>query len=171
MSEPVPETGVIGGLVVDSTDSPQPGASVMLTPQAVDVTTADPAVMLPKSLHVVTGPDGRFSATVMATDTMPGVSWQWRVDVSQGRSKTAARLLSVPAGAVVDLVADGAVVADETPTRVTVKGDRGLSAYEVAVEQGFTGAEAEWLDAIAAPLAVAHLGDGVYEIGGPLWQA
>ena len=28
------------------------------------------------------------------------------------------------------------------------KGDPGLSAYEVAVESGFTGTEAEWLDSL-----------------------
>lgn len=39
-------------------------------------------------------------------------------------------------------------VSFETQIQTGIKGDNGLSAYEVAVKNGFVGSEAEWLESL-----------------------
>ncbi len=48
---------------------------------------------------------------------------------------------------IVTIVDEGASIADRDPITVTqtVEGEQGLSAYRIAVLNGFSGSQAEWL--------------------------
>lgn len=67
-----------------------------------------------------------------------------------------------------EILADHVIV--ELDGNDWAKGDRGKSAYEVAVDNGFVGTEAEWLHSLqveVSPLTAALTANGLLQIGGP----
>lgn len=113
----------------------------------------------------------------------PGM-WRAYVYPDEGRSYTLH--LGVPengettiADAVGEIVPEGIITRGE-------QGDPGASAYEIAVAEGFTGTEQEWLDSLKvitrSPIAATHDGDGqwaftddngpvpVTDLGDGAWQ-
>jgi hypothetical protein len=129
------------------------------TPLAGSVTFTGPGLLtFADSDLFIAGPvvakldaNGRFEVTLPATDYagMNPNGWSWTVKenlTGVTGSRTYALLVTSAMGEI-DL-ADVAPADPATPNYVPVEG---LSAYDIAVSNGFTGTEAEWLDTLVGP--------------------
>jgi hypothetical protein len=121
-----------------------------------------PALTFPDADVAVTGPvteeldaTGSISVLLPATDA-PGMSptgWAYAVTeqlVGVDANRPTFSILLPSAVPEVDLF-DISSTDPTTPTYVPVVGPPGESAYEVAVEGGFAGTEAEWLASLVGP--------------------
>lgn len=118
------------------------------------------------------GPDGVEGVRVVASDDpdLDPTGWTWRVSVSSPSITRVEWDITVPEGATVDLTA--AIPVPSSPGTEVVQwqaaidtiqqmiddfdpggggGADGASAYEVAVDNGFVGTEAEWLASLVGP--------------------
>ncbi|MGW1489772.1 phage tail protein [Streptomyces sp. NPDC002402] len=137
---------------------PLSGAIVFRAPAVLTFPEAD--VILGGPVTVALDAQGAFAVTLPATDApgMDPVDWSWTVTeqlagIVVGRSYN---LLLPKAQPTVDLV-DIAPTDPSKPNYIPVpgpvgpKGERGASAYEVAVAEGFTGTPADWLASLVGP--------------------
>lgn len=109
------------------------------------VSAATGAVVLNGPVSVFLDENGEFSVELPATDdpdiSPTGFTYQVAEYIEGGSTFE----IELPAGSTVD-VASVSEIDPVSGASVT----RGLSAYEIAVGQGFVGTEAEWLDSLHA---------------------
>lgn len=151
-------TVTVTGRYLRPDGTPLTGQVVFRAPSLV--TFADHDVILGGPVTVPLDTQGAFSVTLPATDA-PGMNpsgWTYTVaeqfaTVTQNRSYQILLPATVPE---VD-IADIAPADPTTPNYVPVPGP---SAYEVAVDEGFTGTEAEWLASLEGAPGVVQSVNG-----------
>ena len=120
------------------------------------------------------GAKGRFDAEGNIVKDVPHgqPDEPWTIAVREGASLrlsttsfvgafTPIKFVAPPDGTVLslaDLVADNVPV-PATPTGKYLRGEKGASAYDVAVAGGFVGTEEEWLASLVGPQALSLLPD------------
>lgn len=115
--------------------------------------TVDDVIYLRDSVIVTLDGDGALSVDLAATDNpdLTNIDWVWSVRFRLlGGLKKDAFTFELPAGTTVDLADVMPVVVDQCGT-ANIRGPAGpagLSAYQIAVANGFVGTEAEWLDSL-----------------------
>jgi peptidoglycan/xylan/chitin deacetylase (PgdA/CDA1 family) len=125
------------------------GGQVVLTPSAVLTDTARHAVYPGGGKVDIV--DGAFTAQLIPNNAA-GIGpdgWRWYVDIQPSRGQRVSFWADIQG-------ADGATVYldDLVPTQAPGGGSvgaPGMSAYEVAVEEGFTGTVTEWLASLIGP--------------------
>lgn len=131
-----------------------PSARVLLAASANPPVTvfATPVVYNLDSSGVLRDSSGRDTITLVATDS-PGLNptgWTWQADyVLNNGAARGSFSFEVPAGQVADLTTVAPVGSSGGVT--ITRGLRGLSAYEVAVDNGFDGDEQAWLASLVGP--------------------
>lgn len=108
------------------------------------------------STGVLRDSSGRDSITLLATDS-PGLNptgWTWTAEyLLNGGAARGSFAFELPAGTQIDLTTVAPVGANNGTT--ITRGERGLSAYEIAVDNGFVGDEQDWLDSLVGPPGAA----------------
>lgn len=103
-------------------------------------------ILLPTSF-TVNLVDGAFSVPVLATDEeqfMP-IEWTWKVSFNINGLALDAINISVPTDSVRNLTAVMPPAGSPSTGVVVTQGTPGKSAYEVALDNGFVGTQAQWL--------------------------
>lgn len=115
------------------------------------ITFAEHDVILGGPVTVPLDEQGRFEVELPATDA-PGMNpsgWSYTVaEQFAGVAQNRVYQVLLPAETPTVDIADIAPTDPTTPNYVAVRGD---SAYEIAVENGFTGTETEWLASLVGP--------------------
>ncbi|WP_405561929.1 hypothetical protein [Streptomyces sp. NBC_01180] len=142
LPDSLPAVTVTGRYLTPDGD-PLTGQVVFRAPTLL--TFAESDVILGGPVAVPLDATGAFSVTLVATDAPNMVPSDWSYTVTEQLAGVAAnrayQVLLPSAFPTVD-IADLAPTDPTTPQYVAVRGD---SAYEVAVEAGFTGTVTEWL--------------------------
>lgn len=125
------------------------GGQVVLTPSAILTDETHHAVYPGGGKVDIV--DGQFSAQLIPNDAagiLPA-GWKWYVDVQPSRGQRLAFWCDItgPDGATVHL---DELVPAQAPGGGTT-GTPGKSAYEIAVEQGYSGTVSQWLASLVGP--------------------
>ncbi len=173
MTVPLPENITYGKVIgrflkatidgSDGSDNPDGVAAqgtVVFTPTpayVLDATATPPTTVVPVTVTCgldsdgdLVSPSGEKGVWLIATDDADLNPSGWTYTVTVVLRGVAARAFSitVPAGSEQDLSLISPVAASEGDAIVV--GPEGPSAYEVAVNEGFVGTEAEWLESLVA---------------------
>ncbi|MER8004777.1 hypothetical protein [Streptomyces sp. NPDC094149] len=125
------------------------GGQVVLTPSALLTDTARHAVYPGGGKTDIV--DGSFSVQVIPNDAagiLP-TGWRWYVDVQPSKGKRAAFWCDIHGADGTTIHLDELVPAQAPGGGTT--GTPGKSAYEVAVEQGYSGTVTQWLASLVGP--------------------
>jgi len=144
----LPDARPVAGEVVFA-----PSASMFLFPNDPEPITffATAVKYTLNDVGILVDAQGRELLTLLSTDLVtPNVpSWYWNATftLSTGEVRAAFPFL-VPADTVTDLTRVAPISTAPGGMPIT-KGDPGLSAYDVAVKNGFVGTEGQWLATLA----------------------
>lgn len=125
------------------------GGQVVLTPSALLTDTARHAVYPGGGKTDIV--DGTFTVQVIPNDAagiLP-TGWRWYVDVQPSKGKRAAFWCDIHGADGTTIHLDELVPAQAPGGGTT--GTPGKSAYEVAVEQGYSGTVTQWLASLVGP--------------------
>ncbi|MFD8199992.1 hypothetical protein [Streptomyces sp. NPDC059701] len=125
------------------------GGQVVLTPSALLTDSTRHAVYPGGGRASIV--DGAFAVQLIPNDA-PGIEpagWRWYVDVQPSRGQRTAFWADIHGDDGATIPLDQLVPARAPGGGVT--GTPGRSAYEVAVEQGYTGTVTEWLASLVGP--------------------
>jgi len=129
------------------------GGQVVLTPSALLTDSERHAVYPGGGKAAIV--DGQFSVDLIPNDAagIAPAGWRWYVDVQPSRGQRAAFWADIHGadGATIHL---DQLVPVQAPGGGTT-GTPGRSAYEIAVEQGYTGTVADWLASLVGPAGPA----------------
>ncbi|MCX5522602.1 collagen-like protein [Streptomyces bobili] len=125
------------------------GGQVVLTPSALLTDPARHAIYPGGGKTAIV--DGAFEVDLIPNDAA-GIApegWRWYVDIQPARGKRAAFWADIEGtdGATIHL---DSLVPTQAPGGGT-SGEPGKSAYEVAVDEGYTGTVTEWLASLVGP--------------------
>ncbi|MFG2352595.1 hypothetical protein [Streptomyces sp. NPDC048521] len=125
------------------------GGQIVFTPSAI-LTDATRHAVYPGGgkVDII---DGQFTVQLIPNDAagITPAGWRWYVDVQPSRGKRAAFWADIHGadGATIQLAS---LVPTQAPGGGTV-GAPGKSAYEIAVETGYTGTVTQWLASLVGP--------------------
>lgn len=146
--------GTILAWIADSADpgtipdvEPFETATIKFTPSVKYVLhPSSGSIIVPKPDPITVGVAGDVDVTLVATDDpdINPIGWTYRVDITVIGGEIPSFNISVPSGS--DRLLTELVAIPESNGTYTTQGPEGLSAYEVAVANGFVGTEQEWLD-------------------------
>ena len=125
------------------------GGQVVLTPSAILTDTARHAVYPGGGKTDIV--DGTFTVQVIPNDAagiLP-TGWRWYVDVQPSKGKRAAFWADIHGTNGTTIHLDELVPAQAPGGGTT--GTPGKSAYEIAVEQGYSGTVTQWLASLVGP--------------------
>lgn len=126
-----------------------------------NITADPPVVIIPKPIECfldpqgyLIDPEGARGVWLPATDDedLDPVGWTYMVQVALEGVPRRSFSIAVPEGTTRDL-AKLTPVASSTGNAI-VRGPSGDSAYTVAVDEGFVGTEAAWLDSLVGPAGI-----------------